>query len=148
MTTLRNARILELRAGGMAMKAIAAEMGVKIFTVERLVYSNPSRRKWSSREWTAEQDATIRQMCAEGATWQAIASALDIPRNTVIAHARGTLECSPIERQAASKEEAAVQRAETRAVRAQEPLRAGHDATWKLISSEPWPRASDVWATR
>lgn len=40
MTTLRNARILELRAGGMKIRLIAAEVGVTTHTVERVIYSN------------------------------------------------------------------------------------------------------------
>jgi hypothetical protein len=48
----------------------------------------------SPRTWTAEQDATIRRMCASGSTYAKIGIALGINRNTIIERCR-KLRVSP-----------------------------------------------------
>lgn len=87
---------------------------------------------------TPNQDDTIRRMCAESANYHAIAAALGLARTTVTERAR-KLGCSPAKQAALP---------EGRNVRGKEPLPAGHSATWRAISNEPFPQAADVWSAR
>ncbi len=46
-------------------------------------------------DWTPSQDTTIRRLRAEGATWDAIATALSVSRFTIIERGRRIGACRP-----------------------------------------------------
>lgn len=95
------------------------------------------------REWTKEEDDTIRKLCAsKGMTYEKIALELHISRNTVIERARklgvstknSVLLASRLEEQKAEEEAGlALDRRRTQALPAGSPL------TWSLLTKDPYP---------
>ncbi|MCW3477671.1 AsnC family protein [Limobrevibacterium gyesilva] len=92
------------------------------------------------RLWTPPQDARIRRLRGEGASWDAIAAALDVSRNAAIERGRrlGARLPPPVQRRAAAAEPQDP---------AREPLPPGHPAAWDAITAgtafagTPYPHA-------
>ena len=79
--------------------------------------------------WTSSQDATIRTMREDGATWAEIGASLGISRNTVIERGR----------RINAKQGRAITYVPDAPTRDPQPYPAGNPATWGLISTEAWP---------
>lgn len=87
---------------------------------------------------TVEDDAVIANMRAMRMTWDAIASAFDVHRATILQHVRLTnsaLLGTSVVKVAPKKER-------TFADRDTNPLPAGHPISWCAISASPWPGSS------
>ncbi len=95
--------------------------------------------------WTDPQDARIRRLRAEGATWDRIAAALVLSRYSVIARGRRIGAALPPPEQTAAA--AALELLDPH----REPLPPGHDVTWGAITratclaGDPYP-APGAWA--
>lgn len=73
--------------------------------------------------WTEGQDAQIRRLCTEGATWDMIARVLNLARSTIIDRARTTgVERSPANAVSILEDSA------------REALPAGHPDSWAAIN--------------
>jgi hypothetical protein len=85
--------------------------------------------------WSTLADTTITAMRANGATWLEVSKILGLSRSTVIERGRRLRAVAPAR---------FVPPPEIPEDRDRPPLRAGHDLTWKLISSDPYPDWSAV----
>ncbi len=79
--------------------------------------------------WTAPQDARIRRLRLEGATWDQIAAALGLSREAVISRGRRHgAQCPP--RRVVERNEAEFLRDPTR-----DPLPPGYPESWNAITA-------------
>jgi hypothetical protein len=82
--------------------------------------------------WTPAQDAKIRQMRAEGATWDAIAAALSVSRFTIIDRGRRIGAIRPPPNMPPVREDPC-----------RPPLPAGHPRTWQPLNEGTVLEGSD-----
>lgn len=97
----------------------------------------------TKRPWTQAQDETIRRTRRDGATWDAIATALGTSRNAVIERGRriGARRAPPPPADPAADAQAALRDP------AREPMPPGHPVAWGAITAGtsldghayPWP---------
>ena len=76
-------------------------------------------------KWTPELDETLRNLRSAGVTWDGIANAMSLGRNTVLERGRkiGARRLPPVQPQIAEE------------ARDRPPRQAGHPATWTIITA-------------
>jgi hypothetical protein len=86
-----------------------------------------------ARIWTENADQTIRAMREAGATWSAIGVCLGLSRNTVIERGRRLCAAAPVRLPALTISRHTLDDPN------RDPLPAGHQLTWGLLSDEKFP---------
>jgi vancomycin permeability regulator SanA len=79
-----------------------------------------------ARTWTPDQDATIKRMCAAGATWAEIGLEMGLSRNTIIERGRRIGAVPNLTQRVVERE--------PKFVGHRHPLPPGSAATWGLIA--------------
>lgn len=80
------------------------------------------------RQWTAPQDARLRRLRAEGATWDQIAADLELGRSAVIERGHRIAAHRPTPAQTAEHQDPALHDPQ------RPPMHPGHPVTWGAIT--------------